>query len=349
MGGNALKEYGVVRVDSATEAKTANDVIAILSAFMREAGLDLKPVKVESYRQKSDHGDIDILVPDTLRHLLNPEQIADLFRAHYGVDVPCVYRGSEDPDPQMHLKTALISLGVPLENGELVQVDLIWIKPEEIEFAKSYYSWNDLGNLIGVTARKLGLKFGHNGLFLPINKGDRYAGTSRVSLDFAESIAFLGYSYARWAKGFNTLEDIFSFVMSSKYFMPESYLLDNRNHQARMRDKKRPTYTKFLNFLREHNIQGNGHLLQAQLDYEAAMAELEKLIARKFRLNGQLIAGITGLRNNELGLFIEAFKSQYGDNFDAEVLDKGEDFLIAEIKRFYTSRQNNETDGPSFS
>ena len=46
-----------------------------------------------------------------------------------------------------------------------------------------------------------------------------------------EVFDFLGYDYAKWQQGFQNLEDIFEFVVSSKWFSSEIFLLKNRKKQ----------------------------------------------------------------------------------------------------------------------
>src|SRR3546814_18504796 len=56
----------------------------------------------------------------------------------------------------------------------------------------------------------------------------------------------MGYSPDGLDQGFETPEDIYSFVASSPFFSSDIFLLENRNAKARMRDKKRKMYMEFL-------------------------------------------------------------------------------------------------------
>lgn len=348
MGGNALKEFGSVRVSTEVEQAKGAEVISVLGSYMLGAGLPNIPVQVISYRQKADHGDIDLIVPDGLRDMLTPPQIAELLSDHYGVAVPCVFRGQEEPDPLVWPMPHMISLGVPLDEDSKVQVDLIYVRDEEMDYALGYYCWNDCGNLMGVIAKHMGLKFGHKGLSLPVNIGNRYGGEVLISLDFQKSLEFLGFSYERWAKGFDTMQEIFEYVSSSSRFDPALYLMVNRNHSARTKDKKRPTYTGFLEFLRQtFGTEHDGmpaskdctqeifeYFPEAKAEYDQKIAELEGMMAKRARLNGQLVKEETGLTDNDLGVFIESFKKHHGENFENQVLAKGEEHLRREVRAF---------------
>jgi hypothetical protein len=353
MGGNALKDYGVVRVSSAVEARKAAEVISILSARMLEAGLELLPRKVIAYRDKADHGDIDLLVPDGLRDLMTPPQIAKLLSDHYGVEIPCAYHGLDEPDPTVIQKTSMISLGVPLEEGGRVQVDLIWVKDHELDYAEGYYAWNDLGNLMGVIGKKMGLKFGHKGLTMMVSLGNRYGGEVLISQDFKATVEFFGYDHARWARGFDNLEQIFEFAASSTKFDPDVYLYEFRSHNDRSKERRRTTYAGFLEYLRNNQVPSSGVVWkesradylemifeafpEGKVAYQAVMDDLEQKLVRKARLNGELVHKVTGLDKEELGGFIKAFKLHHGEALEQQVLSKGEEVLVDSLRTFQRS------------
>lgn len=351
MGGKALKEHGTVRVTSAVEAKVSSEVISVLSATMLEAGLQSFPRKVVAYREKVDHGDIDILVPDTLRDICTPVQIAKLLEDFYGVPIPCVFHGQDEPDPSVVPTSSMISLAVPLESGGRVQVDLIWVREAEMDYAQNYYNWNDLSNLIGVIGKKMGLKFGHKGLTMPVAYGDRYAGEVLISRDFGASLEFLGYDSQRWAQGFDNLPQIFEFASSSRLFDPDLFLREFRNHSARAKERNRTTYSGFLDYLRTSEVPSNGVVWKAKREdyleailtafpdarpaYQAVMDALALKMVRRVRLNGSLVHSITGLDRELLGHFINDFKHHHGLTAFNEILDKGEEHLTDQIKAFH--------------
>jgi hypothetical protein len=66
--------------------------------------------------------------------------------------------------------------------------------------------------------------------------------------NFDQALEFLGFDSLRFAQGFNTIDDILDFVASSKYFCKDFFLFENRNHDQRKRDVKRPTYTRALEY-----------------------------------------------------------------------------------------------------
>lgn len=219
MGGNAMKEYGARRVslDEYTE----------LSAKLLEV-LPFEVVTIPYIRDKKDFGDLDVLA--------------------------C---GDGNEDIQQTLNDSLRLHGTPFKsNGNVVsflfqhilQVDVIFQPEDELEFARRYYSWGDLGNLIGRVAKSLGWKFGNDGLWLRMED----ASPLLLTRDFDQALDLLGYDSEKFAQGFDTSASAFEYVASSRYFSPRVYQWSHRSHKDKTRDSKRPGYRAFLEWLEGH-------------------------------------------------------------------------------------------------
>src|SRR3546814_2979589 len=76
--------------------------------------------------------------------------------------------------------------------------------------------------------------------------GDHKFREIELTRNFSKALAFMGYSPDGLDQGFETPEDIYSFVASSPFFSSDIFLLENRNAKARMRDKKRKMYMELL-------------------------------------------------------------------------------------------------------
>lgn len=210
-----------------------------------------------------------------------------------------------------------------------IQVDLIPTNSETFDFAFGYFSYNDLGNLIGRVAHRRGFKFGHDGLWYIHRRGDRVIGEYRFPLTFAQALEELGFDALQWAMGFDSYEDAFNWVKNSKYFDPSAFPLEHRNHRSRTRDAKRKTYMMFLQWL---NFDGEyvESKREAIIDsyrktdqtFNAALTEFEKAddlrIAYRDRINGEVVGVLTNLQGKELGSCM---------NFVREVLPMTEDTL----------------------
>jgi len=323
MGGNALKEYGAKRVEASEYHWIASKLSEVLDNMIKSSGIEEKSSVIRAYRNKPSFGDIDIIVPTEL-HKIGDANIAMLIAS--GMNTDKVVFKSNGP---------VTSFGLPLFSGGLLQIDLIYTKKDDFNFANEYYSWNDLGNLIGRIAHKLGLRFGHDGLSMPLRDGDNLFDTIHLTKDFKTAIEFLGYSYRVHQYGFDTMEDIFRFTVDTDWFNSAIYDLDNRNHTARVRDKKRPTYTAFLEWLKVHPEVDKHfefpkdksiwhetiwtYFPAAKTEFDAAMARLERRKLIKSKFNGDIVRELTGLEGKDLGMFMRKLVASMPD-FDEWVL-----------------------------
>lgn len=227
MGGNALKSIQTHRLDASQYHALVPKVLEIIRSVVG----DNRPLCViDAYRAKPDFGDMDVLVGS---NGIRPDYKDLLEKAFKSREV---YRNG----------------AVTSFDFEGFQIDLIAIPDEKFDYAKAYFSWNDLGNLAGRIAHKMGLKHGFDGLYFPLRAGSTHlVAEIPITLDVNRALAFMGYDPVRFARGFDTLEDIFRFTASSPYFNPAIYLLENVNATSRVRDKKRKTYTSFLKWLND--------------------------------------------------------------------------------------------------
>lgn len=298
MGGNALKNAGVGRVEwhryFEIWNKLNNDPV------MNER-FELR--LIPAYGEKSTFGDMDVLVcgpmgglVDVIKQAFSPQEI--------------------------------------VENGDCVsfdfmgiQVDFIKTTYEKLKFNVAYFAFNDLGNFMGRTAHRLGFKYGHDGLWYTIRDEDNKDLVVKellVTNDPEEAFMFLGYDYARWKRGFQTLESVFEFASSSEYFDPAQYLLSNRSYAARVRDRKRESYRKFLEWIHSRYpdleedspkvpVDRDYHLKRAfdmfpVFPYQHTDATFAWGVEKDFRknFNGATIGELMGVEGKELGKLMRA-------------------------------------------
>lgn len=261
------------------------------------------------YRDKSDFGDLDLIV-----------QKPKLERRDFEAFLASI--GSQ----QVAYNSDIISFVY-----QDFQVDLIFVAPEHVETALFYFAYNDLNNLVGRIAHKLGLKFGWDGLSYQIRtESGHRAEEILLSRNPAEIYAFLGYDYARWQQGFDSLAQIFEFVSSSPYFNPTIYDEGQLNHINRTRNRKRKTYMLFLDWLKQqaelpayafdkdksiyliriHNAFPEVNFFGQLADYANRQRQYE---LRNAKFNGHLVQAWTGLSGKQLGRWIQAFKASQAD------------------------------------
>lgn len=265
---------------------------------------------IQAYRTKESFGDMDILIRnDKLEEKYNSirEYVAEVIKN------------------ELNSKEWVPNGDVISFNYKDIQVDFIFQNPEWYECAKNYFSFNDLGNLAGRCSHRMGFKFGHDGTWYVLRDGDYVIKEILVSRDYHFMLDYFGFDSERYKLGFNELEDIFQFIINSKYFCPSIFLLENRNHTARVRDRKRKTYTEFLKRIEglpdTFEFKSKDFYLQEMLaderfkdfkaEYDAALAYHAVYKSAKEKYNGEMVSRVTGLTHKELGEFMADFKNTH--------------------------------------
>jgi len=258
---------------------------------------------IPAYREKESFGDCDILYSTTDDRPFNSSVFGAIFNT----------------------KNVSRNGNVTSIAYKELQIDFIHVPQEQFDYALSYFSWNDFGNLEGKLARYFGLKHGHNGLYLPLRDGDNKFDEILLTLDHDKTLKFIGLDSNVFNRGFDTLEEMFDYVTTSPYYSPEWYALENISSAGRMRDKKRDTYRKFL----EYGTKYTGPVATKVYDksvylehifeffpealpkYKTAMQKLgmQKFVKDKF--NGYLVSQVTGLKDKELGQFMKHLREDW--------------------------------------
>ncbi len=328
MGGNALKNTYTRRYNKDEYLVLKEYIISKLRSH--DAFKYRKINDIQAYKQKETFGDMDLLISsDNLPHntwpivkeLLKPNQL--------------VRNGS------------VTSLDV-----QELQVDLILAPDDEYDITAIYFSYNDLGNLIGRVAYNLGFKYGHNGLSYTVRDNNKNVVEEvNISKNPIDIFKFLGYDFKTYENGFNTLEDIFNFTITTEYFNKAYYNLESRNYASRIRDRKRATYRGFLEWIEQRTDlpeydyinKKETHLQRAfntfpefKIKYEEAMQKYNNIQKRKEKFNGAMVSELTGLTNDLLGQWIQGYiKSK--PNFNDWILNTS----IDELKKDIVSKHKN--------
>ena len=342
MGGNALKSHIAIRLTKHDYDRVAERCLTVLRALYPSGRF----AAIEAYREKADFGDLDIaLAADDY----DPAQAAVALGAVEIVRNSSVTSIGVVADPDAPQERAA-------DVGDVFQVDLIQLDTDEFDYALKYFSFNDLGNLIGRTAHKAGLTHGHSGLWYYLREGDYLFRNILLTRDYAAALTFLGYDPERFSRGFNNLEEIFAYVAGSAFFNRDIFLLENRNNQSRVRDRKRKTYTEFLKWCearpdlpayhypaekREWMPRIAEHFAHFQVEYDDAMAELERQRAVKARFNGQYVTDLTGLQGKELGILMKNFREAFVDvaAMHTYILQSSVDTLATRVKALAATLQ----------
>ena len=333
MGGKALNKYGVH-----TERKNTEEFRRIGYELQTRVGEDLgyNTAIVTCYRTKADHGDLDLLICVPDNNIVNWRNYIDnVFKPQ------AIYSNG----------------GVHSFDYQGFQVDFIPIPEKKWATALVYFSMDPLGNCMGKTYHKFGLSYGWEGLFYKYRnfRGSNSANIL-LSTDVRKIFTFGGYDYDRYLKGFDTLEDIFKFVIDSKYFDTEMFQMENLKSIDKKRNRKRVSYHIFLEYLRNNNINTKYPFEERKdlyiIDIDAAFPEanlLEQLhdlqvqdefnqaLAEKF--NGNIVMEwLPELQGKELGVAMGKFKEELGADYNGTITD----LPIEDIRDLFMKIYNGE-------
>lgn len=363
MGGKALNKVETRRLNKREFNIISDDIEKKIKNIFKDTLIST----IKSYERKDTFGDVDIL--------LSKEKIVDFIEKNK------VFIGKHQfTNPLLPLIEDLFNSRqqvVALNGNSLVslsfdyrfnkddnygyQVDFIFCEQSDFEFNKNYLAYNDLGNLMGKTAPLLGFKLTHNGLWYYMKDGEDEFARIMVTNNFKETINFLGFNFSEYNKGFKDTDSIFDFIMKGKYFNDNCYYLNNLPAKTRAKELKRGTYMKFLDYLKNKNIDNydieaplfkekmlnEAFVLfpEFKINYDRANAYRDKIKKTKDLLNGHKIKQWTNIEANKISLLLGKVKSQFKDQFefydwlDTNTEDNIKKFVIS-ISEKYTLSEN---------
>lgn len=187
--------------------------------------------------EKADYGDIDFVVVGP-KDGLSYEELKRALGAVFDQEYPGTSNFALPWDDS----------GNSPEDGKFVQVDVhVCVDDEDWERVVFFHSYGDLGMILGLLARSVGLSMGTNGLRLakpvPTNPESLFP----LSSSFPPILEFFGLSMDRWSKGFLSQRDAFDWAATSPYFRA-SWMAYTDASQTRQR-KAREARGMYQNFL----------------------------------------------------------------------------------------------------
>lgn len=282
MGGNATKHLGTERISKENYILAYSEIKILFKEYLEKKGLyDEKFGDIPYFESKQDFGDMDFLstIPiNIFDEFINGENVK-----RNGIKV------IEKINAGGGVNCFAIEFNKNNKNFKF-QFDYIYANPKYYDFMKNYFSYNDLGNLVGRVASAYGYKFGHDGLFKRFyfkesgdiskiyslksisklenknNENDKGSFKEYIFLtdDFDKALEFLGFNKDRFKDGFKTKQEIFDYVITSKYFDNDFFELENRNNKQRVRDRKRSTYNEFLEYIKDKDIKNEEYSISKQ-------------------------------------------------------------------------------------
>jgi hypothetical protein len=338
MGGLALKHVEGIRRYSKDEFfSLADRLIPQVSEC-----LNTKVELVKSYHLKESFGDMDLIVLNS-GNLSDAKSVGEIIQKNFNpTDIH--YNGN-----------------VHSFDFEGLQIDLIITPTSNWETSQVFFAYNDLGNLMGKIYHKFGLKYGYDGLkYIYRLDNEKKLGDITVTKNMPKAFEFIGLSYEQFEKGFDTVEDIFNFVVESPYFQKEAFYFENLNAINKKRNKRRANYKLFLEFVNgTGEYKGRSPLPDKPFQFETDKSkyfqmindffpesdflnqmeilrkkeERKKLIHSKF--NGNLIMQkYSDLSGKNLGFVMGAFACKFTD-FDSYILHTNEEDIWKDFTSVY--------------
>lgn len=306
MGGRAfIQKYGIEskRLNNTEYGKIWDKIRPNLLNIFNKVEI------VRSYSSKDSHGDLDCIVSNTNNQNIGPHDL----RIILGGDK--VHRNGQT--------TSILIDGF--------QVDVTFIVEDEFDAASFYFNDSPAGNLLGKLAHSLGFHLGHNGLYYKHSKDNIPICTVTLSKNSRDICGFLDVAYNQKQKGFTTQQEIFEWICASKYFHPELFSFDRMNHTARTRDRKRPDYNQFLDYIKDIGAHPFKELSKASclniaavyfkkdIGYLIEQAESEYFRKKDMdaKLNGHTVMEVTGLQGKDVGMIISKYNTYVDVNFFA--------------------------------
>ena len=273
---------------------------------------------------KKDFGDLDVLyinktninIVDIIKQIFNPIEY--------------------------HVNGTVLSFAYKLDD-KYYQIDMILT--DNFDCFKFYFSYGDVGNIIGKMLKYYDVHLGSQGLFVkPIIGGS----TKEIILtkDPHEICNFLGIDYNKWFN-FESSIEIYDWLISIKYFNTFVFFENLKYNDKIKVDRK--FYQSFLLYIKESNITSTikkedfTYKLIDQfkktylLDHYIKENEIE--ISRRQKFNSKKFT-IYGFENKEIGITMKAFKTyiETGLNIDFnDWLDLNDDETITKYIDYYQS------------
>jgi hypothetical protein len=194
------------------------------------------------------------------------------------------------------------------------QVDLIHVPRASFRLACIYFH-ADFGIIIGVFAKSLLLKFGHEALSARISSrgGDIPLLLSR---DADNIFSFFGLPPFP-EHGFDGVQHMFDYIKLGRFDVRAMKKV--HNYSVRDRIRKRVNFADFLELV--DNMEGTANqedIVAEAAEYFGKTEELKALLNKIHTdehvasiFNGQIVSAATGLTDKALGEFMRAFKKKH--------------------------------------
>jgi len=332
MGGRALKKTFTRRYEKEEYHQLCEELLPKLAEIF-----DTEVSLVESFKHKETFGDMDVLV---------------LGRRDNNKVKEILIKAFNPPPGQIYCNIHVVSF----EHKEL-QIDLIFTKESQWESSKLFFKYGDLGNLLGKMYHKINLKYGFEGLKMVIRDLDdtKKLGEFIISTDGEKIFEFMGLSWDRYLQGFDNEQEIFDYIIQSRFFDPEAFKFENLNHINRKRNRRRKGYGEFVKFVEEANIKSNytfdetdktKHIQEIEEYFDVKITDEINRLQQAEKLRQEIAGKFDGRKVMEWGEIdpgpevakhIEGFKNHISEekNYNQYMIEKSQEEIKSEFLKYF--------------
>lgn len=236
MGGNAFttgsNPLSTPRMPPEIYHRLQDHYLAILSTLYTQLAT---PVEAPA---KTSFGDIDILVshPENSSSPPTTESIAKT------LDAARTFTTENSA-------TSSFAVAYPGRADKYVQIDVHVCPEGSFDWQLFHQSHGDLWNLLGTTIRPFGLTANDAGLHIriaEIEELNRKRGLLLMTSEPDEVLNFLGLDVEEYQRPFDSVEGMYEYVVSSRFFRADTYVRSDLKANDRKRMAQRELYRQFV-------------------------------------------------------------------------------------------------------
>jgi hypothetical protein len=374
MGGHALNKVIASRINLEQYNKVKKDLEEKFGNYLELEFIIDVPGKI-------DFGDVDILYMVkkniksenlvTNNSFTNNFDIVQLINQIYN-SVEIVLNG-----PVCSFAYKLVNDNEQIETNKYFQVDLIYV--EDLPMSRFYFSYGDLGGIIGRLTQHKSLTYGSKGLWVNPNQEtiSKFLSRNQISLQVDSEVIkksfipniiltnkpekiceYLGLEWDKWLNGFNSKLEIFEWIKKSSWFKKDYFRALDYEHRHRV--NYRPMYQEFLKYIftDEPNFsieKGNSlNYINQNLQIEALeyfnkinilteeIIQIEKRLIRKEKFSGKKFLEL-GIESRQIKKYLDNFKlyveTEYKIDFE-NWLDSNESMEIDRVINVFGDKKN---------
>ncbi|KAI4257759.1 MAG: hypothetical protein LQ352_001534 [Teloschistes flavicans] len=184
--------------------------------------------------EKTTFGDIDLIVSEAKTTPFPVDSIARALNAERTIHSNPI---------------SCFAVPYPEREGNYVQVDVYVCDPKYFDWEIFHQSHGDLWNLLGSSIRPFGLTANNTGLHVriaEIESLDRKKSLISLTADPHAVLDFLHLDRAVLSRSFDTVESMFEFACSNRFFRPDAYIRHDLKANDRKRLAQRDLYRRFV-------------------------------------------------------------------------------------------------------